>query len=135
MNPLIKARAWAGVALVTGAALLATGCTTDAARVSENLSTEADNFGVERLIVGLNTRTGEVLFSAQGRCSITRDADLIVICKEGPDAYKKHYFGRSTDTTYVSTQLDPIDADVYRTKIILKPTNIVPDFDLSVGER
>ncbi len=122
--------------LAATVALAATlvGCSTAADTVSRNLSTEADNFQVERLIVGINGITDEVLFSVQGRCSITRDGDLVVICKEGPDQYKKHYVGLSQNVTFVSTQLEPVDVDAYRTKIILRPTTIVPDFDLSVGE-
>ena len=114
-------------------ALVLTGCRSDAAKVSENLSTAADNFEVERLIVGINGITDEVLFSVQGRCSITRDGDLVVICKEGPDQYKKHYVGLSHNVTFISTQLEPLDASVYHTRIILKPQNIVPNFDLSTG--
>lgn len=120
----------AALTLVSAAA-----CTSDADRASENVSTAADNFEVSRLIVGINVVTGEVLFSVEGRCSITRDPDaLVVICKEGPDQFKKHYLGLSAGVTYVSTQLEPITASVYHTRIILKPQNIVPDFDLSVGQ-
>jgi hypothetical protein len=118
--------------LALGAVAL-TGCTTDADVASRNLSTAADNFEVNRLIVGINGITDQVLFSVEGRCSITRDGDLVVTCKEGPDQYKKHYLGLSQNVTYVSTQLEPIDVSVYHTRIILKPQNIVPDFDLSTG--
>lgn len=122
------------VALTSVAALFAlSGCTTDADMASYNASQAADNFEVNRLIVGINGITDEVLFSVEGRCSITRDGDLVVICKEGPDAYKKHFLGLSHNVTFVSTQLDPIDVSVYNTRIILKPQNIVPNFDLSVG--
>ena len=115
--------------------LALTGCTSDADVASQNVSTAADNFEVNRLIVGINGITDQVLFSVEGRCSITRDGDLVVICKEGPDQYKKHYLGLSHNVTYVSTQLEPIDVSVYHTRIILKPQNIVPDFDLSVGHQ
>jgi hypothetical protein len=119
------------VALVAGLSA----CTSDADVASRNLSTAADNFEVERLIVGINGITDQVLFSVQGRCSITRDGDLVVICKEGPNEYKKHMLGLSQNVTFVSTQLNAVDVDVYRTRIILKPTNIVPDFDMSVGKQ
>ncbi len=121
------------VALAGTAALVLTGCTSDAQRASENASVAADNFEVNRLIVGINGITDEVLFSVEGRCSITRDGDLVVICKEGPNEYKKHVLGLSHNVTFVSTQLQPIDVSVYNTRIILKPQNIVPNFDLSVG--
>lgn len=121
------------VVAVAALGLTAAGCESDASRVSENLSTEADQFKMNRQIIGVNGITGEVMFSVTGACSITRDGDLVVICKEGENVYKKHYFGLSDNTFYVSTQLEPVEASAYRTKIILKPTNIVPDYDLQVG--
>lgn len=118
---------------VLAAGLLLTGCESDASKASQNLSTAADNFEVQRLIVGVNGITDEVLFSVEGRCSITRDGDLVVTCKHGENDYRKHYLGLSDNVTYVSTQLDGVDVSVYHTRIILKPRNILPDFDLSAG--
>lgn len=123
----------AGLALAAVAVLGLTSCASDAERASQNISTAADNFEVNRLIVGINGITDEVLFSVEGRCSITRDGDLVVTCKHGENDYRKHYLGLSDNVTYVSTQLDGIDVSVYHTRIILKPQNIVPNFDLSVG--
>ena len=95
----------------------------------------ADNFEVNRLIVGINGITDKILFSVEGRCSISRDGDLVVICKEGPDQFKKHYMGLSHNVTFISTQLEPVTASVYHTRIILKPENMVPNFDLSTGKQ
>lgn len=128
-------RGIAAAALALVAVFGVTACDSDATVASRNLSTAADNFEVERLIVGINGITDQVLFSVQGRCSITRDGDLVVICKEGPDQYKKHYLGLSHNVTFVSTQLEPVDVSVYHTRIILKPQNIVPNFDLSIGNQ
>lgn len=112
------------------------GCTGSSAQtVSENLSKEADEFKVERKIVAVNTRTSEVLFEITGMCSITRDGDLVVTCRKGPNEYEKHYVGLSTDTTFISTQLRTLDVDRYQTKIVFRPTSILPDFDLSVSEQ
>lgn len=123
-------------AVVAAAAVLGlSACDSDADVASRNLSTAADNFEVNRLIVGINGITDQVLFSVEGRCSITRDGDLVVTCKEGPSEYKKHYLGLSQNVTYVSTQLEPIDVSVYHTRIILKPQSILPDFDLSAGKQ
>lgn len=101
---------------------------------SRNLSVAADQFEIQRLIVGINGITDEVLFSVEGRCSITRDGDLVVTCKHGEDDYRKHYIGLSDNVTFVSTQLEGVDVSVYRTRIVLKPQNIVPNFDLTVGD-
>jgi hypothetical protein len=123
----------AAAALVAVAAIGLAGCESDADKASENISIAADNFEVQRLIVGINGITDEVLFSVEGRCSITRDGDLVVTCKHGENDYRKHYLGLSDNVTYVSTQLEGIDVSVYHTRIILKPENILPDFDLSTG--
>jgi hypothetical protein len=116
------------------------GCSGSAASVaSDNVSQAADNFEVNRRIVGINLRTGETLFLVEGACSLTRDGDLVVICKTGssPDTFTKNYFGVGPQggdgVTWVSTQLGPVQASQYRTRIILRPTTIVPDYDLSVG--
>lgn len=125
----------ASMALPVIAVLGLSACTSDAQKASENLSTAADNFEVPRKITVVNGITDTVLFEIEGRCSITRDGDLVVICKEGPNEYKKHILGLSQNVTFTSVQLAPVDVDVYRTRIIFKPTNIVPDFDLSVGRQ
>jgi hypothetical protein len=125
----------AAIALTVAALVLVAGCTSDAARVGQNVSTAADQFEVQRHIVGINGITDEVLFEVEGRCSIQRDGDLVVTCKHSEDDYRRHFIGLSDNVTFVSTQMEGIDADVYRTRIILKPENIVPNFDLVTGER
>jgi hypothetical protein len=123
------------VALVVTLAAL-TACTSAADTASQNVSTAADNFEVNRLIVGINLRTGETLFSVQGACSLTRDGDLVVLCKESanPDTFTKNYFGLAEGVTYVSTQLGPVAASGFHTRIVLRPTTFVPDFDLDLGQ-
>ena len=117
-------------------ALALTGCETDSAKVSENISTAADNFEVQRKIVGINGITDTPAFEVEGRCSITEDGrQLEVTCKHGPDDYRKHFVGMSDNVFYVATQLEGIDASEYHTRIIIKPQNIIPEFDLQTGDR
>lgn len=115
-----------------------TGCESDADKTSENLSKAAEQFEVQRKIVGINGITDKVLFEVEGRCSLEIGESLKdtmdVICKHGPDDYRKHFVGISDNVTFISTQLEGIDVSEYRTRIILKPENIVPDFDLVTGE-
>lgn len=126
--------------IALGLAILVLGaCTSDADRASRNLSTAAEQFEVQRHIVGLNGITDEVLFEVEGRCSIEAgdtgvEGTLEVVCKHGPDDLRKHFVGLSDNVTFVATQLEGIDADEYRTRIIIKPENIVPNFDLVTGE-
>lgn len=41
----------------------------------------------------------------------------------------------SDNVTFVATQLENVNVSEYRTKIILKPENLVPDVDLVTGEQ
>lgn len=117
------------------AVLAFAGCTSDAQRASQNISTAADQFEVQRHIVGINGITDEVLFEVEGRCSIERrEYDLMATCKHGEDDFRRHHVGISDNVTYVVTQMEGIDVDVFRTRIIIKPENIVPNFDLVTGE-
>lgn len=117
------------------AALALTGCTSDADKSSSNLSKAAEQFEVQRRIIGVNGITDKVLFEVEGRCSVEMpDRRLEVVCKHGPNDFRKHFVGLSDNVTYVAVQMEGVDASVYRTRIILKPENIVPDFDLVTGE-
>jgi hypothetical protein len=123
---------------LSGAAVLITGCSSDADKASDNLSKAAEQFEVQRKIVGINGITDKVLFEIEGRCSLERgesmEQTLDVICKHGPHDFRKHYVGLSDNVTFIATQLEGIDVSVYRTRIILKPQNLVPDFDLVTGD-
>jgi hypothetical protein len=136
-------RRWivAASVLITALLVAASACTTPSAadQASYNTSVAADNFEVNRRIVVVNLRTEAPLFSVEGPCSITRDGDLVIICKEGsnPDRFAKHYIGlgpaAGDGVTWISTQLGPIEASTYRTRIIWRPTTFVPDVELDLG--
>jgi hypothetical protein len=118
------------------AVLALTGCESDADKASANLSKAAEQFEVQRRIVGINGITDKLIFDVEGRCSIEKeDLGLVVICKHGPDDFRKHFVGLSDNVTYVATQADGIDVSVYRTRIIIKPENVIPNLDLVTGER
>lgn len=114
------------------------GCASDADKTSDNLSKAAEQFEVQRKIVGINGITDKVLFEVEGRCSLelgdTLENTLDVICKHGPDDFRKHYVGISDNVTFISTQVKGLDVSQYRTRIILKPENLVPNFDLVTGD-
>lgn len=124
------------VALAAAATLVA--CGSQADTVSDNLSTEAEKFNVQRRIVGINGVTDKVEFEVEGKCSVEGDglgdlAALTVICKHGPHDYRKHWITLSDNVFTVITQLKGIAVSEYRTKIVLKPQGIVPDLDLVTG--
>ena len=124
-----------GAVLAAGLLSTAAACDSDAKKASENVSTAADNFEVQRKIVGVNTRTDKYLFYVEGRCSIEREGDLVVICKHGENDYRKHYLGQANDVAWVATQEAGIDVSVYHTRIIIKPENILPNLELSTGKQ
>ncbi|WP_104087067.1 hypothetical protein [Arthrobacter sp. GMC3] len=123
------------IATALAATLLVAGCSSDAKTASDNLSKAADQFEVQRKIVGINTRTGDYLFYVEGRCSIERAGDLIVTCKQGPNEYRKHYIGQATDVAWVSTQMEAIDVSVYHTRVVIKPEGLIPAIDLQGGKQ
>lgn len=115
--------------LVMGTAL--TGCMDDDADVvSENLSKAADNFEVNRRIVAFNGITDKYLMVIEGTCSITDEGNqLEVICKVGPDQYKKHFLGLSDNVSYFVEQGEPVKASANHYRVTFKPQAIVPDVD------
>lgn len=127
---MIKRIAAAGLVVV--AALTMTACTgdDDANVVSENISKAADNFEVQRRIVMFNGITDEYLLIVEGRCNIVDEGtQLEVTCKEGPDAFKKHFLGLSDNVSYFVEQGEPIDVSEYHYRVTFKPQAILPDPD------
>jgi hypothetical protein len=122
------------VGILVVLALVGSGCS-QADTASNNISKEAEKFKVQRKIVGINGITDKVLFEFEGKCSLENGDSMAgfvdVICKHGPDDFRKHYFALSDNVTVLSTQLKSIDVSEYRTKIIIKPA--VPDLDLLTG--
>jgi hypothetical protein len=105
---------------------------------SENVGKEAERFKVQRRILFVNGITDKVLFEVEGRCSVDTNGalpgNLEVLCKEGPDSYKKHFLGLADNVTWIVVQEQGIDVSEYRTKIIFRPEALVPDFDLQTGD-
>ena len=104
---------------------------TDAETASHNVSKAADNFEIDRRIVFYNGITDTYMLTIEGRCSIEDQVtQLEVICKEGPDAYKKHFLGLSDNVTYFAEQVRTADVSVYHYRVTFKPEAIVPAIDL-----
>lgn len=121
------------VAVMFGVAGLAA-CTSDADKASHNLSKAAEQFEVQRTVTGINGITDKVIFEVTGRCSIEPiERRLEVTCKHGPDDFRKHFVGIPDNVTYVVKQEDAVDVDEYRTRVIIKPETVIPDFDLETS--
>lgn len=112
-----------------------TACSSDADVASENISTAADNFEVERRIVFVNGITDATLLEITGRCNIVDEGNqLEVTCKikegDGAESFLKHFLRLSDNVTYVVEQLEGIDVSVYNYRRVFKPEAAIPDIDL-----
>lgn len=111
----------------------------NADKVNDNLGKECEKFKCQRRIIAVNGITDKPLLDVEGRCSIEKNAALggnvlELICKQGPNDYRKHFIGLSDNVTFTSTQLKGLNVSEYRTKFILRPESIVPDVDLVTGD-
>lgn len=115
--------------LLTAAALA--GCSQDAQVASHNLSRAADNFEINRRIVFYNGITNDYILVIEGLCSQEPDhKKLAVICKVGPNEFKKHFLGLSDNVTYFSEQMAPAQTNVYFYRVTFKPSTIIPNIDV-----
>lgn len=115
------------------------GCTSAADRANENLTKAAENFEVPRRIVGINTITDTVLWKVEGYCSYETGGDTVdVICATKSEDRKDHVsrttMGDADNVTFVSTQLESVEVDFFRPRIIFRPESVVPNFDLSTDD-
>lgn len=127
-------KALAGVGAIV---LLATGCTSAADRSSENLSKAAENFEVPRRITGINGITDKVLFTVEGFCSYeTSGSTYDVICLESrdPEVVSRTTLAKSDNVTILVTQTGGTKVDLFRPRVIFRPENVVPNFDLSTSD-
>lgn len=130
--------ALAGAIILAGIGL--TACTSDADVASSNISRSAEQFEVQRRITVVNGFTDSVVLEVEGRCSV-ESADsflagaLEITCKIGPDQYVKHFAVTGDNGAVAVQQLDTIDVSVYHHRVIIKPENILPEFDYEGGEQ
>ncbi len=115
-------------------------CTSEADRANENLSKAAENFEVPRRIVGINGITDEVLFAVEGFCSYETGAGTAsggtifeAICKNPDGSIDRTTLYLSDNVTFVSTQISGVKVDLFKPRVIFRPENIIPDFDLSTS--
>lgn len=100
-----------------------TGCT-QADKVSENLSQEADNFNVVRQLTVINCLQGDVLFQMTGKLSIyadTADNQLEVVVEDENGKYQKHLIGLSDNVIYTVEQKRYEDVSNYRYTLNFNP--------------
>lgn len=109
--------------------IVLTGCQTQADKVSQNLSLEADNFNVIRQLTVINCISNDVLFQMTGRISIQPDPaqnQLEVIVEDENGNYQKHFVGLSDNVTYVVEQLRSKNVDKYKYTLNYNPKMWIP---------
>ena len=120
------------VTAVAGLVLL-TGCVNDADIASQNLSTDADNFKVQRKVTFINTITDEVLYTVEGNFAIvadTADNQLEITAKTGNDEFQKHFLGLSPTTVYIVEQLEWQEVNKHNFKITINPSALIPEVEV-----
>jgi hypothetical protein len=114
------------------------GCN-DADIASQNLSTAADQFEVNRRIVFYNGITTDYILEIDGFCSLGNDrfddndrikGEISITCKTGEGQYKKHFLGLSDNVTYFVEQIESENVGVNNYRVIFKPSIIIPDIEL-----
>ena len=121
----------AGLALALAVPLAA--CEPAADVAARNISTAADNFEVDRRVIFYNGITGQHILSIEGRCSLgNNDTPLrmSVICKTGPNSFKRHFLGLSDNVTFFAEQLEQSPASVYRNRVIWNPLAAIPAIEI-----
>lgn len=127
-------RVIAAIATVLMVAVGMSACTSEADRANENLSKAAENFEVPRRITGINGITDNVLFTVEGFCSYeTEGSTYEIICKNPDGSVSRTAMAKSDNVTIVVTQMGGANVDLFRPRIIFRPENVVPNFDLSTS--
>jgi hypothetical protein len=116
------------VAITLALVGLASACSNDADVVNKNISTDADNFKINRRIVFFNGITDKYLMTIEGFCSLDAGdpRKLTVTCKTGPNDYRRSYLGVSDNVSWFSEQLDGANVSPSHYKIVFKPSEIIP---------
>ncbi|AHK12003.1 hypothetical protein Hosp_049 [Mycobacterium phage Hosp] len=113
------------------AALTLASCSSPSDVVSENISKEAENFGIARKINYVNGVTDKLTMTIEGRCNIDVDeaeSQLEVTCRT-PMGDLKHFLHLSDNMTYFVEQVDPARVSQDQYKVYWNPSVLIPDID------
>lgn len=124
----MKKKALAVLTAVTLMAVSLTRCT-EAYKVSENISQEADNFNVTRKLTVVNARTDTVLLELTGTFALKNNTDneLKVIIETAEGKYQKDLVYLNDYTMYVVEDISGASVDKYHYEI-----NFLPEWGVKV---
>lgn len=117
------------IALLLLSAVMLTGCDTEANRVNENITQEAENFNVYRRVIVINCIKGDVLFTMEGLMNIkadTADNQLEIIVESAENKYQKHIIGLSDNVAYTVEDISGSQVDKYHYEINYNPKMWLP---------
>jgi hypothetical protein len=116
------------------AATLALGaCDKPADVAARNLAQAADNFEINRRITFMNGMTNQSMLVIEGLCALGNNdtsGRMSVICRIGPNQYKRHHLGLGPTVSFISEQIDAAPANTYQYRVTFNPSVIVPDIRL-----
>ncbi|PGS81746.1 hypothetical protein COC69_05825 [Bacillus cereus] len=116
------------VALVAIIAVVTLAGCSEADKVSNNVSQDADNFNVIRRVTVINTRTDKAEFEAIGRISVdtSDDKKLVILAETGKGVYKKHLVNLTGNNMYVVEDLEGAKVNQYKYEVNYMPESIIP---------
>ena len=105
--------------LLAGMMMLSVAGCSEASKVNQNISKQADYFECERKITVYNARTDMVILEAEWYMSISNNASGELVCtvKTGPNEYKKNYIYLNKYTMYVVEDITGTHTDPYHYKM------------------
>ena len=110
--------------------LFFSGCT-EADKVNENISKQAQYFECERRVTVWNARTDNVIMYIEGYINISNNSanELVITAKVGADRYKKNYVYLNEYTLYVVEDISGTHTDPYHYKLYFH-TDVLPSVEL-----
>jgi hypothetical protein len=119
------------VVFVLGAGLSLSACDPDSEVVNKNLSTEADNFQVLRRVVFYNAIQDKIILTVEGYCSVDPGDALrmTTTCKSG-NQYFRNALGKSDNVLWWYEQMETSNVSPKHYKVVIKPEQILPSFDI-----
>ena len=122
--------------LIAACLIIATICTlascsvSEADRVNNNISKQAEYFESERRVTVYNARTDKIIMFIEGYINISNNVhnELVVTAKVGENTYKKNYVYLNDYTLYVIEDINGTHTDPYHYKVYFDVK--LPDFEV-----
>ena len=124
------ARCLIAVFIIIATICMLSGCLSEADRVNNNISKQAEYFETERRVTVYNARTDKIIMFIEGYINISNNThnELVVTAKVGANTYKKNYVYLNDYTLYVIEDINGTHTDPYHYKVYFDVK--LPDFEV-----